>query len=95
MDISDVSDVTNHEQVVRALLEANANVEAVNNEGWTALMYACQNGHSEVGSRFVDPTHHTYAHIFSFIFMSVTSVTPPHHEQVARNLLEPANINVC
>ena len=38
----------NHEQVTRNLLEKGANLEAQQNEGWTALMYACQHGHSEV-----------------------------------------------
>ena len=38
----------NHEQVTRHLLEAKANIEAKNNEGWTAIMYCAQNGHTEV-----------------------------------------------
>ena len=38
----------NHEQVVLLLLEAKANIEAQQNEGWTALMYSAQNGHEQV-----------------------------------------------
>ena len=53
MNIPDVTDVTNDEQVARHLLEANANIEAVNNEGWTAIMYCAQNGHVEVHACFL------------------------------------------
>ena len=37
-----------HEQVARALLEAKAAVDATDEAGWTALMYAAQNGHEQV-----------------------------------------------
>ena len=37
-----------HEQVARALLEANANIEAVNNHGFTSLMKAAQTSHELV-----------------------------------------------
>ena len=47
-NVPDVSDVSNLEQVARHLLEANANIEAVNNEGCTAIMYCAQYGHTEV-----------------------------------------------
>ena len=40
--------LTHHEQVARELLVAGANIEAVEHKQWTALMFACQNGHSEV-----------------------------------------------
>ena len=46
--VSDVTDVTNHEQVARALLEAKADIEAVSNRGGTALMLSAQNGHEQV-----------------------------------------------
>ena len=36
------------EQVARVMIEAKANFEARTNQGFTALMYACQNGHPEV-----------------------------------------------
>ena len=48
MNVPDVTDVSNIEQVARHLLEAKANIEAVNNEGVTSLMKAAQNGHAEV-----------------------------------------------
>ena len=38
----------NHEQVALDLLKAGANVVHKNLKGWTALMYASQNGHAEV-----------------------------------------------
>ena len=48
MNITDVTDVTNDEQVARHLLEANANIEAVQNQGFTSIMLASQNGHADV-----------------------------------------------
>ena len=36
------------EQVARALLENEAAVNSQNKKGWTALMYAAQNGHQQV-----------------------------------------------
>ena len=36
------------EQVLRALLENEAAVNSQNKKGWTALMYAAQNGHQQV-----------------------------------------------
>ena len=43
-----------HDQVARALIEAKANLEAQQNEGWTALMYSAQNGHDQVRSSQLD-----------------------------------------
>ena len=48
MNTLDVIDVSNHEQVTRHLLEAGAKVDAQNNNGWTSLMKAAQNGHADV-----------------------------------------------
>ena len=48
MNVPDVTDVSNLEQVARYLLEANANIEAKDNEGWTAIMSCAQNGHTDV-----------------------------------------------
>ena len=48
MDFSDFTDVINDEQVARALLEANANVNYAKADGWTAMMSCCQNGHEQV-----------------------------------------------
>ena len=48
MNIQDVTNVTNHEQVTRHLLEAKANIEAKQNEGWTAIMFASSDGHADV-----------------------------------------------
>ena len=48
MNIPDVTDVTNDEQVARHLLEANANIEAVNNMGGTAITLCARNGHTDV-----------------------------------------------
>ena len=47
-NVPDVTDVSNLEQVARHLLEANANIEAVNNDGFTAIMISAQNGHADV-----------------------------------------------
>ncbi len=38
----------NHEQVVRHLLEAKANIEAVQNQGFTSLMLSANYGHEQV-----------------------------------------------
>ena len=48
MNIPDVTDVTNDEQVARILLEAKANVNATEEDDYTALMFASQNGHADV-----------------------------------------------
>ena len=48
MIVPDVTDVTNHEQVARHLLEAGAKVDAQNNNGYTSLMKAAENGHADV-----------------------------------------------
>ena len=48
MNTLDVIDVSNHEQVTRLLLEANANVNATEKDDYTALMLASQNGHADV-----------------------------------------------
>jgi ankyrin repeat protein len=37
-----------HEQAVRLLMEHSADVNAVDDFGWTALIHACRNGHSSV-----------------------------------------------
>ena len=36
------------DQVARELLKAKANVNHANNNGWTSLMKAAQNGHEQV-----------------------------------------------
>ena len=57
----DVTDVTNDEQVARALLEAKANIEAAIPSGHTSLMLSAQHGHEQVCasrleySKLVDP----------------------------------------
>ena len=38
----------NHEQVALNLLEKGAEIDKTEEDGWTALMFACQDGHSEV-----------------------------------------------
>ena len=48
MSVINVADVSNHEQVARHLLEAKANIKAVDLLGWTAIMFASQNGHADV-----------------------------------------------
>ena len=45
------------EQVVRALLEAKANLEVQTNQGFTALIYAAQNGHEQVSSSRIEYGH--------------------------------------
>ena len=37
-----------HEQVARALIKNGANVNATEEDDYTALMFACQNGHEQV-----------------------------------------------
>ena len=37
-----------HDLCARALLENEAAVNSQNKKGWTALMYAAQNGHQQV-----------------------------------------------
>ena len=59
MNVINVTDVTNHEQVVRHLLEANANIEAVQNQGFTSIMLASQGGHADVRRLLIgDFIHH-------------------------------------
>ena len=48
MNIPDFTDVTNHEQVVRHLLEAGADVNKPGPQGYSYLMVAAQNGHADV-----------------------------------------------
>ena len=73
-----------HEQVAQELLKAGAGVEVQNNQGWTALMYAAQNGHEQVCcSRMlsvssVERPKHKPIHVFSSC----------HPEQVTRALLK-------
>ena len=43
----------NHEQVALDLIKAGADIEKPNNNGWTPLMKACSNGHSEVCIAFL------------------------------------------
>ena len=43
------------EQVARELLKAGANVDYAKADGWTAMFFACQNGHHEVS--FPAPPH--------------------------------------
>ena len=45
------------DQVARALLENNADIEKPNNNGWTPLMKACSNGHEQVRSCQVEYVH--------------------------------------
>ena len=42
------------DQVARALLEAKANLEVQTNQGFTALIYAAQNGHEQVSSSRIE-----------------------------------------
>ncbi|KAG3011267.1 hypothetical protein PC128_g15008 [Phytophthora cactorum] len=37
-----------HDAVVQRLLECGASIDLVNNDGWTSLMKASMNGHSEI-----------------------------------------------
>ena len=77
LHIMDASDVTNHEQVVRALIEAGANVHHAADDSFNSLMYACQNGHVEVCTSF-EPS-----------ISDVTEATDVrNHEQVVRIVLE-------
>ena len=43
-----------HEQCVRALLEAEFDPNKVEEDGWTALMFAAQNGHDECESALLE-----------------------------------------
>ena len=87
MNTLDVIDVSNHEQVTHLLLEkgADPNVTAVDPKagpGWTALLYASQNGHADVRAYSFDDSIHHMLHDIT----EVTDVT--NHEQVVRLLLE-------
>ena len=42
------------EQAARAPIEAKADLEAQQNEGWTALMYSAQNGHEQVARALLE-----------------------------------------
>ena len=44
-DVMEITDATNHEQVVRALLEAGANVNHESDRHVTALNFACEQRH--------------------------------------------------
>ena len=41
------SHAPNHDLCPRALLEAKADLEATQNQGFTSLMLSCQNGHEQ------------------------------------------------
>ena len=58
MNVTDVTDVSNLEQVARHLLEANANIEHALPDGFNSLLYACNNGHADVRA---------YSWVISFI----------------------------
>ena len=72
----------NHEQVVRALLEAKANIEAKANSGKTSLMLSAENGHEQVCSHrpqtvtdvsgFLDVTTNSpWVYIYEMIFWGI------------------------
>jgi ankyrin repeat protein len=46
--------IRGHITTVSALIAAGANVNAVNQDGYTALMAAASNGHTNHGNRTVD-----------------------------------------
>ena len=74
------------EQVARALLENNADIEKPNNNGWTPLMKACSNGHEQVRSYQLDCLD-SCEQLPCIRFHTCSS----HHlDQVARALLENA-----
>ena len=59
MNVINVTDVTNHEQVTRHLLEAKANIEAQSAKGNTSLIFASQKGHTDVRRLLIgDFIHH-------------------------------------
>ena len=64
----------NHDQCVRALIEAKANVEHANNNGWTSLMKAAVNGHEPVCASFLK--HLTYTYQLSRTVSKSRSVRP-------------------
>jgi len=43
-----------HKEVVKILIDAGADINAKNNEGWTALMFAARNGSKEAVKFFID-----------------------------------------
>ena len=58
----------NLDQVARELLVAGAAVDAIEEDGWTALMFAAQNGHEQVSSTRLPPvcnSHMRHAHTHS------------------------------
>ena len=73
------------EQVARELLEAKCNVDHQNNEGWTALMYAAQNGHEEVRAVVVCEV---VRRVLRLQYSSIHVLSSHHLEQVARELLK-------
>ena len=51
-----VTPTPHHEQVARDLIKAGAAVDQVEEDGWTALMFACLNGHVEVRAAVITPS---------------------------------------
>ena len=43
-----------HDHVLRALIEAKADVEHTLEGGWTCLMKACENGHDQVARAMLE-----------------------------------------
>ena len=43
-----------HDLCLRALLEKAANVDATEEDGYTALMIACQNGHEQCAHALIE-----------------------------------------
>ena len=77
------------EQVARELLKAGAAVDATEEDGFTALMFAAQDGHEQVsGSHY-----HVFAIVICALHTCIHAIASHHLEQVARELLE-AKCNV-
>ena len=75
------------DQVARELLKAGAAVDATEEDGFTALMLAAQDGHEQVSITHLPCVYKSHMHT------RIHAFTSHHHEQVARELLK-AKCNV-
>ena len=83
-----------HLEVVRFLIENNANINAKSNKGFTPLIHACIKGHLEIAKLLID--NHADINIKdSFLFTALVWAYRNRHFEIAKLLIDAgADVNV-